>query len=206
MNNITSNNLWIDLSFEIASSVFLEKYWWLVIIVIIIAVFLIRIYLKSPVGNYTWSKIKLKLPVFGKLLEDAEMTRMTLTFQILAKTGIPLLEAINIAAETMDNEVYKRALRLAANEVERGVPFSSPLIKNGNFPPMVAQMVTVGEQTGKIDEIFERLSAHYIAETDRSLKAVASLIEPLTIVILGILVGIMVFAIIIPIYNMSSAI
>lgn len=190
----------------IATSMFLEKYWWLVIIMIIIAAFLIRIYLKSPVGNYSWSKIKLKLPIFGKLMEDAEMTRMTLTFQILTRTGIPLLEAINIAAETMENEVYKRSLKMAANEVERGVPFSSPLIKSGKFPAMVGQMVSVGEQTGKVEEIFERLAKHYIGETDRSLKAVSSLIEPITIVLLGIIVAIMVFAIIVPIYNMSSAI
>lgn len=190
----------------IATANFLQNYWWLVLLIIIAIYFLVRVYLKSPAGNFAWSRLKLKLPVFGKLLENSEMTRMTLTFQILAKTGIPLLEAINITADTMENEIYKRGLKNAAVEVERGVPFSVPLIKNSYFPAMISQMVSVGEQTGKIDEIFDKLSEHYLGETDRSLKAVSSLIEPFTIVILGLLVGTMVFAIIIPIYNMSQAI
>lgn len=190
----------------IATAGFMQSYWWLILLIIIVAYFLIRAYIKSPAGNYAWSKLQLKLPVFGKLLENSEMTRMTLTFQILARTGIPLLEAINITSETMENEVYKRGLKASAAEVERGVPFSVPLIKNSYVPPMISQMVSVGEQTGKIDEIFQKLSEHYLGETDRSLKAVSSLIEPFTIVILGILVGTMVFAIIIPIYNMSSVI
>ncbi|MCX6811815.1 MAG: type II secretion system F family protein [Candidatus Berkelbacteria bacterium] len=190
----------------IATATFLQGYWWLILLIIIAVYFLIRAYIKSPAGNYFWSRLQLKLPVFGKLLENSEMTRMTLTFQILAKTGIPLLEAINITAETMENEVYKRGLKASAVEVERGVPFSVPLIKNSYVPPMISQMVSVGEQTGKIDEIFDKLSEHYLGETERSLKAVSSLIEPFTIVILGLLVGTMVFAIIIPIYNMSSTI
>ncbi|MBU2595496.1 type II secretion system F family protein [Patescibacteria group bacterium] len=190
----------------IGTSNFLVNWWWLVLLVLAAAYFLLRAYIKSPAGNYAWSKIKLRLPVFGKLIENSEMTRMTLTFQILAKTGIPLLEAINITADTMENEIYKRGLKVASSEVERGVPFSVPLIKNSYIPAMISQMVSVGEQTGKIDEIFDKLSSHYLGETDRSLKTVASLIEPLTIVVLGILVGIMVFAIIVPIYNMSSAI
>lgn len=190
----------------IGTSSYLTSWWWLVLLFLIAAYFLLRVYIKSPAGNYAWSRMKLGLPVFGKLIENSEMTRMTLTFQILAKTGIPLLEAINITADTMENEIYKRVLRAAVSEVERGVPFSVPLIKNSYIPAMISQMVSVGEQTGKIDEIFDKLSEHYLGETERSLKVVASLIEPFTIVILGILVAIMVFAIIIPIYNMSSAI
>lgn len=188
----------------IAVATFLQGYWWLVLLILILVYFLARTYIKSPAGNFAWSSLKLRLPVFGKLIENSEVTRMTLTFQILARTGIPLLEAINITAETMDNEIYKRGLRAAAAEVERGVPLSVPLIKNANFPPMVSQMISVGEQTGKIDEIFEKLSQHYLGETDRGLKAVSSLIEPMTIVVLGILVGIMVFAIIVPIYNLAQ--
>lgn len=190
----------------IAVSTFLAGYWWLVLLLIIIIIFLVRVYLKSPVGNYSWSKLIMRLPVFGKLIKNAEMTRMTLTFGILSRTGIPLLEAINITAETMENEVYRRALKDAASEVERGVPFSAPLIKNKHIPPIVGQLVLVGEQTGKLDEVFAKLSEHYIGETDRMLKVVTSLIEPATIVVLGIIVGIMVFAVIIPIYNLAQAI
>lgn len=186
----------------LAFSNFLSGFWWLVLLILIAAYVLFRIYLRSPVGNYDWNKLKLRIPVYGSLVEKASMARMSRTFEILAKTGIPLLEAINITAETMDIEVYRRSLKKAATEVERGVPFSSPLIKDQNFPIMIGQMISVGEQTGKIENVFRQMSKHYEGETNRQLKVVASLTEPLTIVILGILVAILVFAIIVPIYNM----
>jgi len=188
----------------IAVSNFLASYWWVVLAVIIIAYFLFRVYIRSSAGNYAWSKLKLKIPVFGPLVTNTEITRMTLTFEILARTGIPLLEAINITADTMNNEVFKRGLKVAAKEVERGVPFSAPLVKNENFPSMIGQMVSVGEQTGKIDEVFERLSDHYLEETDRQIKGIASLVEPVAIVLIGIVVAVIVFAIIVPIYNITQ--
>jgi len=190
----------------LATSDFMTKYWWLVILILIAAYVLFRVYLRSPVGNYDWNKFKLKIPVYGSLIEKSSMARMSRTFEILAKTGIPLLEAINITAETMNIEIYRRGLKKAAVEVERGVPFSAPLIKDQNFPVMIGQMISVGEQTGKIDKVFHQMSKHYEGETSRQLKVVASLTEPLTIVILGILVAILVFAIIVPIYNMVEVI
>lgn len=190
----------------IATSNFLSVYWWVVVILIIIIFFLFRIYLRSPAGNYVWSGITLKIPVFGPLIEKASMARMARTFGVLAKTGIPLLEAINISAETMSNEVFRRGLKKAASEVERGVPFSVPILKNNAFPIMIGQMISVGEQTGKIDEVFVHISKHYEDETSRQLKTVTSLTEPLTIIVLGILVAILVFAIIVPIYNMVDVV
>lgn len=189
-----------------ATSAFLSSYWWIVILILVIAYFLFRVYLRSPAGNLTWARIKLKTPVFGLLIEKASMARMSRTFGVLAKTGIPLLEAINITAETMEEEIYRRGLKRAALEVERGVPFSVPLIKEKGFPLMVGQMVSVGEQTGKIDDVFVHLSKHYEDETNRQLKVVTSLTEPITIVILGIMVAILVFAIIVPIYNMVEVV
>ncbi|GAG57880.1 unnamed protein product, partial [marine sediment metagenome] len=187
----------------LAVSGFVASYWWAILLVIIGAIVALRYYFKTKSGQYFWSRAQLKIPIFNTLLEGAAMVRFCRMISLLLGTGIPILRAIRLAAGSIDNLLYRDALENAAKEVERGVPFSTPLEKSGVFPVVVPQMIRVGEQSGKVSEILEKLARYYQAETDSRITAIGSLIEPVVIIILGVGVGFVVFSIIVPIYQIS---
>ena len=185
---------------------FLVRWWWLCSIVVVGLVFAYRYYIKTEAGAKKWGAVSIKIPLLGNLNKQIIMTRFTQTFALLIKTGIPLLDALYSLAEVMDNEVYKRSLYHIASEVERGIPLSVPLSKDKNYPQIISQMVAVGEQSGSLDKIMERLGQFYENTVDEKSKTVGALVEPVVIVLLGVAVGVLVFAVLVPIYQMSSAI
>jgi type IV pilus assembly protein PilC len=124
---------------------------------------------------------------------------------LLLGTGIPILRAIKLTSRAIDNFVYRKALRRASEEVERGIPLSTPLEKSGVFPNMVPQMIKVGEESGQVLGILDKLSKYYKEEVDTKVKMISSLLEPIIIVVLGLAVGFVVFSIIIPIYQISMS-
>ncbi len=184
-------------------SSFVAKFWWLIILFIIGIGVAIRYYLNTERGKYFWSRLKLKIPVFKTLVEEAAMVRFSRMMSLLLGTGIPILKAIRLTADSLENMLYRDVLSQAASEVERGVPFSTPLEKSGIFPIVVPQMIKVGEQSGKISEILSKLANYYQQEAESRIKAISSLVEPVVLVILGLGVGFVVFSIIIPIYQIS---
>ncbi len=115
-----------------------------------------------------------------------------------------MVEALDITAEVMNNAIYEESLRNAAKEVERGIPLSTPISRSSFFPIIVGQMMRVGEKTGKLDKILNSLATFYEAEVDNRIKTISSLIEPILIIIIGIAVAIVVFGIIVPIYNLAN--
>jgi len=188
----------------IAVSNFISHYWWLIIILIPIIYFAVRGYIQTPEGKINWDTMKLNFPVIKKLMRLVYMARFSSTFGLLIRTGIPILEAIKITSDVMQNRIYEQSLKEVYKQVEKGVPISVPLARDPYFTPMVAQMIGVGEQTGKLDEMLTSLARFYTAESDNQLKNLSSLVEPVLIVIIGIAVGFMVFSIIVPIYNIAQ--
>jgi len=186
------------------TSNFLAAGWWWVLLGIILAVVAFRFYIKTEKGMQWWNNVLISFPIFGGINRDIIMARFTRTFTLLIKTGIPILDALNALADVMDNEVYKRSLYKIAREVERGIPLSVPLAKDKNFPPIIAQMVGVGEQSGSLDQILDRMGVFYENSVDEKTKTMGSLIEPIIIVILGVGVGILIFAILMPIYQLAQ--
>ena len=123
---------------------------------------------------------------------------------LFRSTGIPILDALYSVADVMDNEAYKKTLYRVAADVERGVSLSVPFSKDPLFPPIVTQMIGVGEQSGALDKILDRLGEFYENTVDERTKTISSLIEPIIIVILGLGVGVLVFAVLMPIYQIAQ--
>jgi type IV pilus assembly protein PilC len=132
------------------------------------------------------------------------MARFCRTMSILIEAGTPIIETIVVSSETIQNVHYYNTLRRVASQVERGMPMSVQIRREPLFPAIVAQMMVVGEQTGKMGVVMEKMAEFYERETENLIKGIASLIEPLLIVIIGLGVGFLVYSIIFPIYNIAS--
>lgn len=185
------------------SSLFLH-FWWLGIIIVVASVIGIKRWNKTPEGNLLMGRFMLRTPIIGKIIANVNLTNFNRTFGLLTSAGIPLLESIGIVSDLTDNPVYKNALKEAYLGVEKGLPFSS-LLTNSAFPKIVSQMVKVGEETGKVDEVFFKLAEYFESESDHLIKNLTVAIEPIILVILGIGVAFLVISIILPIYKLTTS-
>lgn len=165
-----------------------------------------RQYLKTEGGKGVLDRLKLKLPIFGPLFKKIYIARFTRTLASLVSGGVPILQALEIVGESIGNGVYEKALQKAAKDVEGGAQLSQPIRSNPNFPPLVSQMISVGEQTGKMDEVLSKLAEFYEEEVDNLVKNLTTLMEPLLMVVMGTAVGGLLIAILMPIYNLGSVI
>lgn len=185
-------------------SKFSVSFWWLGLLFIFGLIYGVSAWRKTKIGRRQYSQLLFKIPIFGELNKKLILTEFTRTLGLLVSAGISIIEALNIVAETTGNEVYKEEIGLAAKKVEKGFPLAVSLAESENFPPIVTQMISVGEETGKVDEVLTKLSSYFEIEAEQAIKALTTAIEPLIIVILGIGVGFLVIAIIMPIYNLTS--
>lgn len=190
----------------IGASDFTRAYWWALIIAGIGLIIGLRKGLKTDGGHLFWDRLKLKMPIFGNLFKKIYVSRFTRTLAALESGGVPILEALSIVSESVGNVVYEKALKDAGKEVESGVPLSQPIRANPIFPPMVPQMINVGEQTGNLDEVLNKLADFYDEEIDNIVKNLTTLMEPLLMVVMGIAVGGLLIAILMPIYNLGNVI
>ncbi len=179
------------------------NFWWLGIIIIVGAVILFQRWNKTPEGNLFIGRVILKIPVLGKIVTNVTLTNFNRTFGLLTSAGIPLLESIGIVSDLTENPVFKNALHEAYLGVEKGLPFSS-LLTGNVFPKIISQMIRVGEETGKVDEIFFKLADYFESESDHMLKNLTVAIEPIVLIILGIGVAFLVISIILPIYQLTT--
>ncbi len=189
----------------VGASDFLVNFWWLVLALIIGIVALIKYLTKGESGKLIRDSLVLKLPIFGKLFQKIYLVRFTRSLATLSSGGINLVEALKITSEIVGNKVYRDIIDQTVVEVQEGNQIASVLINAKQVPAMVAYMVSVGEQTGKLDLVLTKLSEFYAREIDNMVVNLVSLIEPLIMIVLGVAVGVMVAAIIMPMYNMASA-
>lgn len=180
------------------------NFWWLGLILIIAASIALNRWNKTAEGNFFLGKLILRLPIVGKIVTNVTLTNFNRTFGLLTSAGIPLLESIGIVSDLTDNPIFKKTLRDAYTGVEKGLPFSS-LLNVSVFPQIVGQMIRVGEETGKVDEIFLKLADYFESESDHLIKNLTVAIEPLVLVILGVGVAFLVISIILPIYNLTTS-
>lgn len=188
----------------IAVSNSFTHFWWLGLIFLVGGWIGINRWGKTPEGSMFLGKLILKLPIVGRVVTMVTLTNFNRTFGLLTSAGIPLLESIGIVSDLTDNPVFKRALKDAYRGVEKGLPFSS-LLTAGIFPKIVGQMVRVGEETGKVDEIFFKLADYFESEADHLIKNLTVAIEPLVLIVLGIGVAFLVISIILPIYKLTTS-
>ncbi len=188
----------------IATSNLFTHFWWLGLIIFFILFIAFKRWNKTEENKFLIGRILLKVPLVGKIITGVTLTNFSRTFGLLTSAGIPLLESIGIVSDMTDNPVFKKTLRDAYTGVERGLAFSS-LLADEVFPRIVGQMVRVGEETGKVDEIFFNLANYFESETDHLIKNLTVAIEPLVLIILGIGVGFLVISIILPIYKLTTS-
>lgn len=173
----------------------------------IIVFFVIRLLVtKTEKGKITFDSLCLRIPVFGPLFRKIAVSRFARTLGTLIRSGVSILEALEIVAKTSGNKIVELAVMGARSSIREGERITDPLRECGVFPPMVIQMVSVGEETGALDNMLMKVADYYDREVDMAVSALASLIEPLLIVVLGIIVGAIVICMYLPIFMMSSII
>lgn len=165
----------------------------------------LSMWIKTNEGRRKFELFVFKVPIIGKLQKEVIMTEFTRTIGLLVGAGISIIDALKISAESVGNSIYKNLLLSAANQVEKGLPLAVPIAQSPLFPPILAQMISVGEETGKVDEVLAKLSLYFEAESEQGVSALTAAIEPLIMIVLGIGVGFLVIAVILPIYNLTSA-
>ena len=161
-------------------------------------------FIKTPVGRFFWDSRRIKLPVFGVIAHKICLARFTRTLASLVRSGVPILEVLQITSQTVGNVVMEKAIKTAAVDIERGESISAALGKHPIFPSMVIRMITAGEQTGKIDNMLERISDFLDEEIETTLSGLTALIEPILIVFLGVVIGGMVICMFLPIFKMPE--
>ena len=184
----------------------IRKLWFLVIGVEIGLVVGFKKWIATDGGRSKWDAIKLKMPVFGGLVHKTALARFSRTLSSLIKAGVPILESLEIVADTSGNAVVAKAVRHTSDEVKKGETIATPLKDHAVFPPMVVQMIAVGEETGALDEMLAKIADFYDQEVAATVEALTSLIEPLLIVFMGASVGGMVVALYMPMFNIINLI
>lgn len=184
----------------------LVDYWYLFLIGLIGLFFILRYYFKTKSGQLLWDKFKVKVPIFGQLVRKIYMARLCRTSGTLVAAGLPMMDILATNKEIINNEYYKPSFDKIAKDVESGVTLSAAMRKQKIFPLMIPQMLSVAEKSGKVEEIFFHLADFYDKEVEATTGSLTSLIEPILIIIVGAGVGLAVASVIMPIYNIGSAI
>jgi type IV pilus assembly protein PilC len=190
----------------IGLSNFLQSYWWMCGLAGWGVVLLLKNYYKTPGGKLNIDKLMLKLPILGDVLRKSSVSRFTRTLGTLISSGVSILDGLEITAKTAGNRVIHDAIMESRASIAGGDTISAPLAKSEVFPPMVISMIAVGEQTGGLDEMLTKIADFYDTEVDTAVSGLLSLMEPVMIVVLGVVVGGMVVAMYLPIFDMINAV
>jgi type IV pilus assembly protein PilC len=190
----------------VATSRFMQRYWWMLAAGIAAIRAGVIAFGKTPKGELILDSLLLKLPVFGDLAKKSAVARFTRTLGTLLKSGVPILEALETVAKTSGNKVVEGVINGARASIREGQGMTEPLKKDGVFPPMVIQMVSVGEETGKIDEMLMRAADFYEEEVDTAVEGLSSAMEPLIIVFLGVSIGTIVVAMFMPMFDLGNVV
>ena len=169
-------------------------------------VFLIFRFKKTERGKQFYDRLIFKIPIFGKISKMVAISRFTRTLGTLIGSGIPLLEALAIGEAVVGNSVYVETLRSVRENVREGASLATPLRESGVFPPLVTRMIAVGEQTGEMEEMLVKIADIYDLQVETYVSTLTSLLEPVMILIIGVIIGFIVFAILMPIFELTSTI
>ncbi len=190
----------------IGSSNFLKSFWWAIIVAGFLIFFGTRRYYATPQGKLNIDRLLLNVPVLGDLIRKSAVSRFTRTLGTLIASGVSILDGLEITAKTAGNRVIHDAVMESRASIAGGETIAAPLQKSKVFPPMVISMIAVGEQTGGLDEMLSKIADFYDEEVDAAVEALLSLMEPVMIVVLGVIVGGMIVAMYLPIFNMINAV
>lgn len=205
---LTEANVPLPLSTKIliGTSAFMSQFWWLIIIAVVVFAVSFTYWIKTDYGRWVWDNFKLKIPIVGQLLREMYITRFCQSMSTLMRGGVTMVQALEIAASVMGNAVWKNMIIETIREVNDGNSLVTAMQREKNVPIMAIQMLAVGEETGRLEEVLQRVGEFYSRSVANMTANMMTLIEPIIMIILGLAVGTMVSAIMIPMYNLSSAV
>jgi type IV pilus assembly protein PilC len=190
--------------FVLKASEVMQTYWWLAVFFIIGLYVLFTVLKKQKKTKYYLDYAAMRMPIFGKLVQKAALARMTRTLSSLFSSSVPILQALAIVENVVENEVIAKVMKQARDALERGQSLAEPMRRHWAFPPLVTQMIAIGEETGSLDAMLSKVADFYEAEVDAGTDRLKSLIEPLMIVLLAGVVGTIVTSIIVPMYDIFN--
>jgi general secretion pathway protein F len=184
---------------------FLKSFWWLILILLAVSIAALK-YMKdgTETGRRMWDNAKLKIPLFGQINRKIAIARFCRTLATLLQSGVPLLSAMEIVRNIVNNIIIGEAIRQAAKDIEEGKGLSGPLSQSGMFPPLVTEMIAVGEQSGTLEKMLNRIATAYENESQSNIMIMTSLLEPIMILVMGLVVGFIVVSILLPIFEMNQ--
>ncbi|MEZ4405243.1 MAG: type II secretion system inner membrane protein GspF [Polyangiales bacterium] len=180
------------------------RFWWLLIALGVGAAFLFRRWQRTPEGHYKWDAIRLSLPVFGELTRMVSISRFARTLSTLLASGVPLLKAMDIVKNVLENRVLEAVVTEATASIKEGESIAEPLRRSGRFPPIVTQMISIGERSGELESMLEAVAASYDSAIDARVQVLTSLLEPIMIVIMGGSSGLIAFSILMPLLQLNE--
>jgi general secretion pathway protein F len=183
---------------------FITGYWWLILTVLVLSVFALIRYVKTDRGRAKWDRFKLDMPIVGKLLRMLAISRFSKTLSTLLKSGVPLLGAMGIVRNIVNNRILAEAIDDARTSIKEGESIAAPLKRSGEFPPLVIHMIAVGERSGQLEEMLNNVAESYQEQAETRINALMTLLEPLMIVMMGGAVGFMVVSILLPIMQLNE--
>jgi len=191
--------------FLIVVSGFFKAFWWVIALTLLVGIVGLRTAARrTERGRYLWDRFKLNIPLFGALNRKIAVARFSRTLGTLLQSGVPLLAALEIAKNVVDSIVIADKIRRAAKDVEEGASLSVPLSRNGFFPPIAVEMISVGEQSGNMETMLFRIAKAYETEVESNILVLTSLLEPAMILLMGAVVGFIVISILLPIFEMNQ--
>ena len=183
-----------------------NRYWYIFLAVVVLLVFLFISYNRTKQGHKNIDRLKLKVPVFGNLILKTCINRFTRTLGTLIRSGVPIIQSLRVSAESVGNDVIAEAVMQAADRIKEGQSISTPLEESKVFPPMVTQMILVGEESGELETMLLNVAQFYDQEVDRAVEQLTSVIEPILMAVVAVGVGVMVIAMYLPIFSMVNLI
>ncbi|MEI6597198.1 MAG: type II secretion system F family protein [bacterium] len=190
----------------IGTSGFMVSYWWLLLVIVFGLFFGVKFYASRPWGKRQLDFLKLKLPIFGHLFQLIYLVRFTRSMNTLIVGGVTIVSSLKVSAEVVGNQIYRELIEQTIKAVEDGNSISSVFENSKTIPKMVTQMLSIGEKTGKMDVVLERITNFYNREVSNIVANLMTLLEPVVMIVMGVAVGIMVAAIILPMYNLASSV
>jgi general secretion pathway protein F len=185
-------------------SSFISSYWWLLILLVGVGVYFFKRWKSTPKGHHKWDGLLLQMPYVGALIRKVAVSRFSRTLGTMLASGVPIITAMDIVKNVVQNEVIKEAVESGKENIREGESIAKPLERSGVFPPMVIHMIEVGEKTGELENMLNRVSIAYDNEVEATINGLTALLEPIMILVMGGVVGFAVLSILLPIMDMTS--
>src|SRR5262249_53858193 len=182
----------------------IRGYWWLMLGVLALLVFGVRYWMRTPRGSLTWDQWKLRLPLLGDVIRKMEVGKIARTLGTLLKSGVPMVQALGIVKEVAGNQLVARSLAEVEVGVREGEGVSDPLARSGVFPPLAIQMISVGEETGRLDDMLLKVAEYFDRETSTRIQQFTRLLEPVLILVMGLIVGFIVVSMLSAIFSVND--